>query len=432
MEPEILKFEDIVRGCIKRWRIIVIITILTTLIGGVFAVFTKPNIRYQGIFKVFIKETSIDNEIVSINQENTSLIPNYIELIRTRDFMENVVKRTTLDLDAKVVLKTLNLVNLDKSDFIQIKYTSNSKEETQQVLEGIGDELLDVVSKENGIKANKVESIDITELNESKSKKLIVLGSLFGGLILSILAAFIMECINKTFKTKGELERELKINVIGNIPKVDKDNAVLINSDNVDTSYLEAVKSLALDIKYGEKNRGLKSIALVSSLDNEGNSTLATNLALILSEGNKIILLDANINENSIGKLLNVNSSKGLIDILENKEIDAIYHYNNNLDIITSGENSNRILSIDKEEFSNLIENLKVKYDYLIINTPSIIGNSDAKVILSKVEGVLFNLKAEETNKSIVKEALKSINYLGINLIGLVFNFGDKFRNKYY
>lgn len=432
MEPEILKFEDIVRGCLKKWRSILIFTILTTLLGVLVASFTKENIRYQGIFKVIIKADLVNEENGLVSEKDTSLIPNYIELIRTRDFMQNVVDRMDLDVDARVVLKTLNLVNLDKSDFIQVKYTSNSKEQTEKVLEGIGDELLEVISNQENIKANRVESIDITELNESKSKKVIVLMAFFAGLALSSLLAFILECTNKTFKTKGELERELKLTVLGNLPKIDKDKDVLLNSKNVDISYLESLKSLALDIKYGEKNKELKSIAIVSSSDNEGNTTLAANLALMLSKASKVMLLDTDIRNNSISELLNINSEKGLCNILMDKNYDCIYKYNENLDIIASGNNNNPLLSLDKKEFSDLIIDLKERYDYLIINTPSIIENADFKVVLSKVDGVIFNIKAEGTKKNIAKEALKSINYLGVNLVGVIFNFGDKFRNKYY
>ena len=67
----------------------------------------------------------------------------------------------------------------------------------------------------------------------------------------------------------------------------------------------------------------------------------------------------------------------------------------------------------------------------MIVNSSSIVGNSDYKAILSNLDAVLLNVKAESTKKDVVKESLRNINYLGVELVGLIFNCGDRFRNKY-
>ena len=421
MEPEILKFEDIIKGCLKAWKRILIFTIITTLIGVLVVAFSKEKVRYEGIFKVVVSEQNRDNNDIDFREYDTKLIGNFIELIRTKKFMANVVERMDLNVDEKIVLSTLNLLNLDKSNFIQIKYTSPTEEQTIRVLEGIGLELKDISEQNENVNIEEVETIDIKKLDESMNKIVVLAAFSLGGFILALATMFIAECIDKTFKTKGELEREAKINVLGNLPKVDDKKDIMINSNNIDKHYYEAFKSLAFDIKYGAKLKSLKSIAVISSLDNEGSSTIASNLALMLSNDKKVILVDTKDN-NKIEEIFNKEN-------LTKK--DFILSYKNSLNIITNKDLKNKIKSFDSREFVSFIEDLKSKYDYVILNSPSAYINSDYKAVLSNVDGVLLNVKAESTKKEIVKESLKNINYLGINLVGLIFNFGDKFRNKY-
>ena len=415
MEPEILKFEDIVKGCLKSWKRVLVFTLLATIIGILVVSFTKEKVRYEGIFKVVVSQQNKDNDDVDFREYDTKLIGNYIELIRTQKFMSNVVKRMDLNVDEKTILSTLNLVNIDKSDFIQIKYTSPSEEQTIKVLEGIGLELKDISDENENVNIQEVEVIDIKKLDESVNKFSILGIFVLGGFGLALATVFIMECIDRTFKTKGELERETKVKVLGNLPNVKNEKDLLINLKDIDKEYYEAFKSLVFDIKYGAKLKSLKSIAIISSLDNEGSSTVSSNLALMLSNDRKVVLVDTK-NDNKIEKIFNK---------------DSKLSYSENLDIITSMELRNKIKDFDSKEFVDFIDNLKSEYDYVIINSSSIVGNSDYKAILSNLDAVLLNIKAESTKKDIVKESLRNINYLGVELVGLIFNCGDRFRNKY-
>ena len=415
MEPEILKFEDIIKGCLKSWKRVLVFTLLATIIGILVVSFTKEKVRYEGIFKVVVSQQNKDNDDVDFREYDTKLIGNYIELIRTQKFMSNVVKRMDLNVDEKIVLSTLNLVNIDKSDFIQIKYTSPSEEQTIKVLEGIGLELKDISDENENVNIQEVEVIDIKKLDESVNKFSILGIFVLGGFGLALATVFIMECIDRTFKTKGELERESKVKVLGNLPNVKNEKNLLVNSKDIDKEYYEAFKSLVFDIKYGAKLKSLKSIAIISSLDNEGSSTVSSNLALMLSNDRKVVLVDTK-NDNKIEKIFNK---------------DSKLSYSENLDIITSMELRNKIKDFDSKEFVDFIDNLKSEYDYVIVNSSSIVGNSDYKAILSNLDAVLLNVKAESTKKDVVKESLRNINYLGVELVGLIFNCGDRFRNKY-
>ncbi|WP_111928319.1 polysaccharide biosynthesis tyrosine autokinase [Clostridium tertium] len=436
MEPEILKFEDILRGCLKRWKTIVIFAIFTTILAAFVSGTSDEVITYQGNFKTLIKGAVVVNENGTVVKKDQNLIQNYIELMKTRNFAENALKRTDLKLTPQQILGALTIVNIEKSDFLQIKYLSDDKVQTEKVLEAIKDELLAVANDySDDVNISIEEDIAISEKTDIRNNKLLVVIGFIGGLVIAFILTFILECLNKTFKTKGELERELRLPVIANIPRVKNRKSLNLSESDNDATVVEAYNSLAADIKFGKENNNIKSIAVTSSIKGEGSTTTAINLALALSNSNKTILIDGNFKSNKISEVLKVNSNKGLSDIiLDNLKLEnVVVNFNRNLDVLTTGSIAENSISIlDSKEFDSLICELGKIYEYIIIDAPALQAVADSKVLSKKVDGMILVVKAEATKKDIIKSSINDIENLGANLLGIVFNFGDRFRNKYF
>lgn len=436
MEPEILKFEDILRGCLKRWKTIVIFAIFTTILAAFVSGTSDEVITYQGNFKTLIKGAVVVNENGTVVKKDQNLIQNYIELMKTRNFAENALKRTDLKLTPQQILGALTIVNIEKSDFLQIKYLSDDKVQTEKVLEAIKDELLAVANDySDDVNISIEEDIAISEKTDIRNNKLLVVIGFIGGLVIAFILTFILECLNKTFKTKGELERELRLPVIANIPRVKNRKSLNLSESDNDATVVEAYNSLAADIKFGKENNNIKSIAVTSSIKGEGSTTTAINLALALSNSNKTILIDGNFKSNKISEVLKVNSNKGLSDIiLDNLKLEnVVVNFNRNLDVLTTGSIAENSISIlDSKEFDRLICELGKIYEYIIIDAPALQAVADSKVLSKKVDGMILVVKAESTKKDIIKSSINDIENLGANLLGIVFNFGDRFRNKYF
>ncbi|WP_352417142.1 polysaccharide biosynthesis tyrosine autokinase, partial [Clostridium tertium] len=432
MEPEILKFEDILRGCLKRWKTIVIFAIFTTILAAFVSGTSDEVITYQGNFKTLIKGAVVVNENGTVVKKDQNLIQNYIELMKTRNFVENALKRTDLKLTPQQILGALTIVNIEKSDFLQIKYLSDDKVQTEKVLEAIKDELLAVANDySDDVNISIEEDIAISEKTDIRNNKLLVVIGFIGGLVIAFILTFILECLNKTFKTKGELERELRLPVIANIPRVKNRKSLNLSESDNDATVVEAYNSLAADIKFGKENNNIKSIAVTSSIKGEGSTTTAINLALALSNSNKTILIDGNFKSNKISEVLKVNSNKGLSDIiLDNLKLEnVVVNFNRNLDVLTTGSIAENSISIlDSKEFDSLICELGKIYEYIIIDAPALQVVADSKVLSKKVDGMILVVKAEATKKDIIKSSINDIENLGANLLGIVFNFGDRFR----
>ena len=181
--------------------------------------------------------------------------------------------------------------------------------------------------------------------------------------------------------------------------------------------------------------KDIKIISVTSSISGEGTTTTAVNLALALSNSNKTLLIDGNFKDPAISKVLNMTETKGLTDVVKKKlTLDkALVKFNNNMDVLLAGEvEGNSIALLDSVEFDNLIDELNKKYDYIIIDTAPLQVAADARVISNKSHGTILVVRAEYVKKDLVKNTIENIDNLDGSLIGLVFNCGDRFRNKYH
>lgn len=438
MEEQIIKFEDILVGCLKRWKSILVFTVLTTILAGMVSILSNDVVTYEGIAKLYVKnQGTVMEDNVEVKKDK-NLIQNYIELIKTKDFMKESLEAVGSKLKPKDTTGKLSVSNIVNTDFIQIKYSSLDRDETAEVMQGIINEFIEVAPKYNEeVEVILEESVDITETQDIRNRKVLIIVGLLAGLFMSTVLAFILECLNKTFRTKGELERELKMPIIASIPKVKK-NQIDVNEikNNQGTIIAEAYNSLATNIKYTKEGFNNKSILITSSTIGEGSTTTSANLAMSLATGNKkVILLEGDLRRPSLHNIFKVKNDIGLTNVILKKiNIDsAVKKFNNNLDILTAGEGVlNPIEIIDSDKMNLLLEDLKSKYDYVVIDTPPLQSVTDAQILSTKVDSIILVVRAEEVKKDTVKESISLVNRVDRDIMGIVFNAGDTVRNKYY
>lgn len=438
MEEQIIKLEDVLIGCVKRWKVILVFAILTSILAALVAVTSDNVITYEGSAKLYVKNhESIMENNVEVKKDKT-LIPNYIELMKTKDFMQEALLSVGSKVKPQEALGKLKVTNIVNTDFIQVKYESINKAETEEVIQGVINRFVEVAPEYNDeIEIVQQESIVLTEKQDIKNKKVLIIMGFLGGLAMASVVTFILECTNKTFKTKGELERELKMNIVASVPKM-KNNKIDVKNlnNNQGTILAEAYNSLATTIKYSKDGSYNKSILITSSIVGEGSTTTAASLAMSLSSGNKkVILLEGDLRNPSLHNVFEVNNDMGLSDVVLKKiNIDkAVKSINNNLDLLTSGNKViNPIEIIDSEDMNLLLEDLKSKYDYVVIDTPPLQAVTDAQILATKADSTILVVRAEEVKKDTVKESIALINKVDRNIMGIVFNAGDTMRNKYY
>jgi len=200
----------------------------------------------------------------------------------------------------------------------------------------------------------------------------------------------------------------------------------------------ESYRTLRTNLQYSSFDGDYKVIVITSSNPAEGKSTVAGNLALSLSKGDKkVILIDCDLRKPALHKRFKLSNTTGLSEIILEKETNVIVgqRYNENLIVITGGTippNPSEMLG--SKYMSNLIEALRELYDYVILDTPPIQLVTDAQILSAKADGTILVVRAEETKKSSVHNAIDLLRKVNANIIGIVLNGVDikESNNNYY
>ena len=176
---------------------------------------------------------------------------------------------------------------------------------------------------------------------------------------------------------------------------------------------------------------------VTSSVQSEGKSTTISNLATVMADLNKkILLIDFDLRKPSIHKQFNLSNRNGLTDLLLNK--DNYKGYTNNvytgLDVITSGKvPSNPSEILNSNAIKELLKELSSHYDYILLDTPPIVLVSDPITISTYSDAVILTVAYSETEKEIAKKCVDSLRQVNANIIGTVLNKVPVTKqNKYY
>ncbi len=176
------------------------------------------------------------------------------------------------------------------------------------------------------------------------------------------------------------------------------------------------------------KQEGGTAITLTSAYPKDGKTMVSVNLALMFAMSNaKVILVDADIRKGRVAKYFKCKSSPGLSEYLSGQnafdQIVHTAHTNPNLSFVTCGTHSPKPYELlESNEMKAFIEELRKKYDYVIIDTPPVLLISDALALTSVTDGTVLVCRHQSSYISDVANALNALKFAKTNVLGVVVN----------
>lgn len=200
----------------------------------------------------------------------------------------------------------------------------------------------------------------------------------------------------------------------------------------------EFYRNLRTSLEYSAIDNKIKTLVITSSEEGEGKSTVASNLAYILAQGEKkILLIDCDLRKSSIHKKFEISNQEGLTEYLVGKlELsDAIKRVSKNLDVITAGKiPPNPAEVIGSKKMEDLLESLKIHYDHIILDTPPVLAVTDGQILAGKSDGTVLVVRAEKTKEDVVVQGYKELEKVKSKVLGTVINgsLAEKRKSYYY
>jgi len=253
-----------------------------------------------------------------------------------------------------------------------------------------------------------------------------VLGFSFG-------LAFLLEYMDTTVKSLDDVERFLGVPVLAVVPK---DVGILHRASGFNPD-AEAYRILRTNIEFNRRNPNANCITVVSGGAGEGKSTTLSNLAFVCAQGGyNVLLIDADLRRPRLHTLFDMSNAVGLTNYLTTDvrlEEVVVQTPVENLFFLPSGilpADSAGILN--SQRMSELIEDVKSRFDLVLIDSPPILGVSDASVLANEADMTIIVVQHRKLPRHMLMRVKQAVENVGGNVLGVVLNNVDVRSDNQY
>ncbi|MGB0563527.1 MAG: GumC family protein [Spirulinaceae cyanobacterium] len=284
----------------------------------------------------------------------------------------------------------------------------------------------------------------------ANAAKLVSLELIAGGILGSCLGlsiGMLLELLNRSLRTEYEARSFFKkFPVLGTIPAWSPDDWELETDTerqqpvNFDLPLLElpigpdsllypvsvAYRRLQTNLKLLNGERRNRIIALTSSVPSEGKSATAANLALMLASlSHRVLLLEADLSAPQQHKIWKLSNIWGLSNILQDQIVpeQTIQSVTENLDVLSAGVGSPGVVALlDSERMVSTVRRLAEIYDYVIVDSPSLLVAPEIVSIGQIADGLILTVRPGVLNKNDAAAAQETLNNTGLEILGVILN----------
>lgn len=336
-------------------------------------------------------------------------------------------------------------------DLVQFTVLQREYEQDRTLYEGL-EQRLETAKVESGLGATEVDTVDkaLPPVNPTlRSPVTIIATNTIFFLLGAVVIAFILESLDTSLHNIQEIEAVMEMPSLAIIPKAKRSNvdqaaAMSTAQRNINvltqpkSQFTESFRSLQTSLLLSTAGRPPKYILFTSATPSEGKTTVASNLACILSQGDaRAILVDADLRRPNIHHRFGISGKLGLTTVLagtSNLE-DVIQQVPEipNLSILPSGPVPpfpTEMLSSDA--MSKLLQRLGELYTYVIIDSPPILSVTDAAILGRVSDAVVLVVRHGKSSRNVMRRARDLMVRSGAPMAGLVLNAVDLNSPEYY
>jgi capsular exopolysaccharide synthesis family protein len=314
---------------------------------------------------------------------------------------------------------------LDAQDYVDAKRDFETDQELLQTmrLKQMGETISSKMPPES-VLVHETPVISESPVSPNVTLNL-VLGAVVG-LIFGVGIAFFLEYLDTSIKSLEDVEKYLQVPVLAVIPK----DISLLHRERGSSPDAEAYRILRTNIEFNRKNPEDNVLTVVSGGAGEGKSTTLMNLSYICAQGGyTTLMIDADLRRPRLHTFFGINNSVGLTNFLTTDLMleDVILQTPvDNLYFMPSGILPTDAAGIlNSRRMSELIQDVKQRFDLIFVDSPPILGVSDASVISSEVDLSIIVVQHRKLPRNMLLRVKQSIENVGGNILGVVLNNVD-------
>ena len=258
-------------------------------------------------------------------------------------------------------------------------------------------------------------------------KQKIVMMWVFGGLCLGLMLAYVREQLDTSFRSGRHVEEKLGLPLLGVIQDMTKlvKNVERHYLSNKRSVFAESFNHIRTGVMYSNVDNPPKVMLVTSSVQSEGKTTIASNLALSYAQLGNTLLIDADLRRPRIKHIIESDTRFGIVDyvagVVPLQDCVRQDADEKNLFVLNCGTTPpNPLELLASDRFKRILEELRSRYSYIIIDTAPVLPASDAVVLGRLCDAVLMVVQSDRTTHHMARDAIKRLNASNVAIEGLI------------
>ncbi|WP_275898282.1 polysaccharide biosynthesis tyrosine autokinase [Dietzia sp. Alg238-R159] len=421
-----------------RWTIIV----ATTLVGGVLALGASLLAAPTYQTKLQFYATVAGGDSASAAYQGTlgaqQRVQSYAALATSTNITQEVVDASGVDLSASEVASKTTASADGQTVLLNVAVSDSDPERALRVARGFGQVLPAAVNEletpdGGGPALAKLTVVNPPALPTSpvspRTEQNIAIG-LVVGLLAGIGLVLLTATLDRRVKSEEQLEAITGKPVVGSIPyrkAEDKEPGAehIVPFRAGHSPAAESFRRLRTNLQFLNVDNPPRVLVLTSSVAAEGKTETAINLTLALAEaGNKVLLIEADLRRPLVVSYMSMPDNVGLTNVLSGQAqfADVVQETRHDgVDLLACGPlppNPSELLA--SEVARQLIEDLRRKYDYVIIDSPPLLPVTDGALLARLTDGALLVVRTHRTTGDQVAQAVGNLEKADATLLGFV------------
>ena len=324
-------------------------------------------------------------------------------------------KNELLNLNEKFIQFSIMKRDVDSNRVVYEALTSNIKKEG-------------VTEQSQSVNVWVIRNAYLPGAPSKPNKKRNLMLGLILGLMGGIGCAFLIEYLDNTIKSEKDLETRYGLTVLGSVEQL-KEKGANIESFILQKSLSPLAESYRLirsGLLLSAAEHPPRTILVTSMGPQEGKTSTTINIARVLSQGNKkVLIIDCDLRRPRIHSVFAMQNDKGLSNFLTGNTQDNIIHKipGEELFVVTSGTiPPNPAELVSSRKLKAFVEKMVENFDFVMIDSPPIQSVTDSLALTRIVDGTIVVVRAGKTTYEMLQSGLKKLRDVQCPLLGCVLN----------
>ena len=419
----------------KRIALMLVVGAICGAFGGAYAFFT--NVRtYTATTSYYVYSNPDYANDTSVNISGAdfstakALVQSYLIVLKSDTVMKAVIDDLGISYSPSALAGMISYQMVEDTAIFNVYVNNTDPQVAMDIANAIADiapEHISGIVKSGGIEVIDYATLPTTPYSSTSVVKFGILGFVGGFGIVAVVSLF-LGLLDTTIRRKYEIRDTYNIPILGDVPLLEaeegKEVKKILDKESA-FALKESYNRIRSNLLFTAKGEKCPVYGFTSSEQNEGKTLNSVNVAKSLVQlGKKVLLIDADMRNSSVNKLLGIKKTHGLSEYLADLEKKPnCIELDDGLIFLPAGRippNPAELLAGKKMD--ELMESAKEDFDFVIIDLPPVGVVSDALSIVDKVIGYVLVIRANITKNSKEKETVSLLENVDANISGFIFN----------